>query len=113
MMHHWDLRFPDVHHPLYREFSGTLEDAEEAGIPIITHQTVNARELFDLIVYQAHHNGEPGLLFLDAANRGNPLPHLYRLQSTNPCGEQWLDLMKIAALDRINLSKYCPGRRWS
>jgi ribonucleoside-diphosphate reductase alpha chain len=102
----WELRFPDVHHPAYRKFSGTLEEAEAAGIPITTHRTVNARELFNLIVRQAHHNGEPGLLFLDAANRGNPLPHLYRLQSTNPCGEQWLGPYENCCLGSINLSQY-------
>ncbi|MCI0393954.1 MAG: hypothetical protein L0332_08395 [Chloroflexi bacterium] len=48
-------------------------------------ETVRAREIFDLIVKQAHHNGEPGLLFLDAANRSNPVPHLYKLEATNPC----------------------------
>lgn len=106
----WDLRFPDVHHPLYRTFSGTLEDAKEAGIPIITYRTVNARELFNLIVYHAHHNGEPGLLFLDAANRGNPLPHLYRLRSTNPCGEQWLGPYENCCLGSLNLSKYCTEK---
>ena len=102
----WDLRFPDVHHPTYREFSGTLEEAETAGIPIITYRSVNARELFNLIVHQAHHNGEPGLLFLDAANRANPLPHLYHLQSTNPCGEQWLGPYENCCLGSINLSQY-------
>ena len=102
----WELRFPDVHHPAYREFSGTLEEAETAGIPIITHRSVNARELFNLIVRQSHHNGEPGLLFLDAANRGNPLPHLYHLQSTNPCGEQWLGPYENCCLGSINLSQY-------
>ena len=48
-------------------------------------ETVRARELFDQIVRQAHQNGEPGVLFLDAANRENPVPHLYELESTNPC----------------------------
>lgn len=48
--------------------------------------TVRARELFDLIVQYAHKNGEPGVLFLDAANRANPVPDLYTLASTNPCG---------------------------
>jgi len=52
-------------------------------------RTVRARELFDEIVKHAHHNGEPGVLFLDAANRQNPVPHLYELEATNPCGEQW------------------------
>ncbi len=48
-------------------------------------RTVRARALFDEIVQQAHHNGEPGVLFLDTANRANPLPHLYELEATNPC----------------------------
>jgi len=48
-------------------------------------RTVRARELFDKIVTFAHHNGEPGALFLDAANRSNPVPHLYELEATNPC----------------------------
>jgi ribonucleoside-diphosphate reductase alpha chain len=102
----WELRFPDVHHPGYRGFKGTLEEAEAAGIPIITHKTVGARELFNLIVKQAHHNGEPGLLFQDSANRGNPLPHMYQLQATNPCGEQWLGPYENCCLGSINLSQY-------
>ena len=105
----WDLRFPDVHHPIYRNFSGTLEEAQAAGIPIVTYKTANARELFNLIVHQAHHNGEPGLLFLDAANRYNPLPHYYKLQATNPCGEQWLGPYENCCLGSINLSlHYAP-----
>jgi ribonucleoside-diphosphate reductase alpha chain len=103
----WDLRFPDVHHPNYRNFRGTLEEAQAAGIPILTHKTVKARELFNLIVHQAHHNGEPGLLFMDAANRYNPMPHYYQLQATNPCGEQWLGPYENCCLGSINLSLYC------
>jgi ribonucleoside-diphosphate reductase alpha chain len=107
----WNLRFPDVHHKKYRDFNGTLEESEPEGIPIITHKTVPARELFDRIVHQAHHNGEPGLLFLDAANRGNPLPHLYALQSTNPCGEQWLGPYENCCLGSINLSQFGKSDR--
>jgi len=102
----WDLRFPDVHNERYRDFNGTLEEAEKAGIPIITHKTIQARDLFNKIVKQAHRNGEPGLLFLDTANRANPLPHLYPLQSTNPCGEQWLGPYENCCLGSINLSQY-------
>ncbi len=40
--------------------------------------------LFQKIVEQAHHNGEPGVLFLDAANRSNPVPHLYPLEVDKP-----------------------------
>jgi ribonucleoside-diphosphate reductase alpha chain len=48
-------------------------------------KTVRARQLFDKIIKYAHHNGEPGALFIDAANRSNPVPHLYELEATNPC----------------------------
>ncbi len=69
-------------------------------------RTVRAREIFDLIVRQAHHNGEPGMLFLDAANRDNPVPHLYTLEATNPCGEQWLGPNENCCLGSINLAKH-------
>ncbi len=58
----WELRFPDVHDPRYREIGGTLEQMESGGVPIHTHKKVRARELFNKIVRQAHHNGEPGVL---------------------------------------------------
>lgn len=102
----WALRFPDVSVPEYRDFNGDLDDAIQAGLPIKTHKTIRARELFDKIVTQAHHNGEPGMLFLDTANRANPVPHLYRLESTNPCGEQWLGPYENCCLGSINLSRH-------
>lgn len=102
----WDLHFPDVNNPLYRNFEGTFEDAERAGIPLVTYKQVRARDLFNLIVFQAHHNGEPGMLFLDTANRTNPVPDLYSLEATNPCGEQWLGPYENCCLGSINLSKH-------
>jgi len=47
-------------------------------------RTVRARDLFNKIVKYAHRNGEPGILFIDAANRSNPVPRLYDLEATNP-----------------------------
>jgi len=69
-------------------------------------RVVRAREIFNEIVKFAHHNGEPGLLFLDAANRQNPVPHLYELEATNPCGEQWLGPYENCCLGSINLAQF-------
>ncbi len=69
-------------------------------------KTVRARDLFDEIVRHAHHNGEPGALFIDAANRSNPVPHLYELEATNPCGEQWLGPFENCCLGSVNLAQH-------
>ncbi len=103
----WELRFPDVNAPEYHGFHGTLDEAIEAGVPIRVYKKIRARQLFEKIVNQAHHNGEPGLLFLDAANLSNPVPHLYELEATNPCGEQWLGPYENCCLGSINLAQHC------
>ena len=100
----WDLRFPDVR-PGYRA-SRHARAGEAAGIPSRSVKRVRARDLFDKIVKQAHHNGEPGVLFLDAANRANPVPHLYQLEATNPCGEQWLGPYENCCLGSVNLAQH-------
>jgi ribonucleoside-diphosphate reductase alpha chain len=102
----WTLRYPDLSDARAKGFKGTFEQAEAAGIPFKKYKTVRARELFEKIVKQAHHNGEPGVLFLDAANRSNPVPHLYPLEATNPCGEQWLGPYENCCLGSVNLAQH-------
>lgn len=103
----WELRFPDIAEMKKKKFSGTLEQAEKEGITIRTYTKVKARDIFNKIVKQAHHNGEPGVLFLDASNRSNPVPHLYPLEATNPCGEQWLGPYENCCLGSVNLNEHC------
>ncbi len=69
-------------------------------------ESPRAREIFDLIVDYAYKNGEPGVLFIDEANRSNPVPHRYELEATNPCGEQWLGPYENCCLGSINLAEH-------
>ncbi|MBI4235400.1 adenosylcobalamin-dependent ribonucleoside-diphosphate reductase [Candidatus Peregrinibacteria bacterium] len=69
-------------------------------------ENITASELMDKIINAAWRNGEPGVLFPDAANKTNPVPALGRLEATNPCGEQWLHDGDVCNLGSINLAKF-------
>jgi ribonucleoside-diphosphate reductase alpha chain len=69
---------------------------------------VRAREVMDRIVSAAWATGDPGLVFLDRANRStaNPTPEIELLESTNPCGEQYLGPYDACNLGSINLGLF-------
>jgi ribonucleoside-diphosphate reductase alpha chain len=73
----------------------------------------NAAEILDKIIEQAHATGEPGLFFIDEANRYNPVPHMGSYESTNPCGEQPLLSYDVCNLGSTNLGNFVLEERHS
>ena len=66
----------------------------------------DARTIWDRMILGAWRTGEPGVFFVDEANKYNPVPHLGPYEATNPCGEQPLLPYDVCNLGSINVGYY-------
>ncbi|NLJ76325.1 MAG: adenosylcobalamin-dependent ribonucleoside-diphosphate reductase [Peptococcaceae bacterium] len=67
-------------------------------------QELPACRLWQMIIEAAHSCGDPGVIFLDRLQEGNPVPG-NRINATNPCGEQPLSVGESCLLGSINLDR--------
>ncbi len=107
----WDLVFPDTASDGYdADWDGDLERWVEAGRPVVRHETVRAREIWDAIVESAWASAEPGIVFSDRAEEQSNSWYFNRLICTNPCAEQPLPAWGVCTLGHINVANfYRPG----
>ncbi len=103
----WDLVFPDTSHTDYEQaWDGDLDRWREAGRAVVHHKTVRARELWHTIIESAWASAEPGLWFIERANKASNSHYYAPLVCTNPCGEQPLPAWAVCNLGAVNLSKF-------
>jgi ribonucleoside-diphosphate reductase alpha chain len=97
----WDL----VHkQPPGAEYPGGVPMQRADGT--WTYRTLKARDLWKQIMDSTFDHAEPGVIFLDAANRDNNLSYCEVIEASNPCGEEMLPAYGCCCLGSINLSLF-------
>ena len=68
--------------------------------------TVSARELWNEIAESAWKTGDPGVVFMDRVWDTAPNPQMGRIETSNPCGEEFLENYGNCCLGSINLDRH-------
>lgn len=112
---YFELRYPDVNNYNEEEMAiynekwhevGDVREWEAMGYRVATYKRIKARELWRLINVCATYSAEPGIFFIDNANRmTNARGYGQKVVATNPCGEQPLSPYSVCNLAAINLEK--------
>ncbi len=76
---------------------------------IASGRSINAGEIWEVMVQNAWNSGEPGVLNQYLASRDNSMSYRYPLVSTNPCGEIWLPEYGCCCLGALVLPRFVTG----
>ena len=69
-------------------------------------ETVRARDLWKEIAESAWKTGDPGVVFMDRVWETAPNPQMGRIETSNPCGEEFLENYGNCCLGSINLDAH-------
>ena len=72
-------------------------------------QTIRARDLWNEIAQSAWKTGDPGVVFMDRVWETAPNPQMGRIETSNPCGEEFLENYGNCCLGSINLDSHVVG----
>jgi ribonucleoside-diphosphate reductase alpha chain len=106
----WELIFPLTTHSAYKpEWDGNIEGWRNKNLPVVTHKVVSASALWESIIKSTYTRNDPGVLFLDIANKTHAWNYGGReahIAATNPCGEQCLPFGAVCNLASFNLTQF-------
>ncbi|QTD41710.1 vitamin B12-dependent ribonucleotide reductase [Sporosarcina sp. Te-1] len=111
----FELRFPAVENYSPEEMEiyneewhkvGDVREWERQGNEVRVYRTIKARALWNLINICATYSAEPGIFFIDNANKEtNAKAYGQQVVATNPCGEQPLAPYSVCNLAAVNLAE--------
>jgi len=96
----WELAHPQRPAP---DFGG---EPRQRADGMWVYRRIKARELWQQVMESTYDHAEPGVFFLDHANRDNNLSYLEKIDASNPCAEQPLPPYGCCCLGSINLTPF-------
>lgn len=117
----FELVFPDLDNLTTEEkefydnnwhLIGDYREWKRLGYPVKVYKKVKAKVLWDLINICATYSAEPGIFFIDNANKmTNAKAYGQQVVATNPCGEQPLAPYSVCNLAAVNLANMVDKKK--